>query len=59
MQTDTAAAIKRKLSALKGNHVRALFATEKLAFSTSAIMLVWAFIGLVFPLYVSTYLIMA
>jgi hypothetical protein len=52
MTTDNAAAIKRKLASLRGDHVRALFATKKLAFSTSAIMLVWAFIGLAFPLYV-------
>jgi MFS family permease len=31
--------------------VRALFATKKLAFSTSTIMVVWAFIGLGYPLY--------
>ena len=52
-QTDASAAIKRKLQALNFTHVRALFATRKLAFSTSMIMLVWAFIGLAFPLYVS------
>jgi len=52
MATDNAAAIKRKLAALKGDHVRALFATKRLAFSTAAIMVVWAFIGLAFPLYV-------
>jgi len=53
METDNAAAIKRKLASLKGDHVRALFATKRLAFSTAAIMVVWAFIGLAFPLYVS------
>ena len=52
MATDNVAAIKRKLAALKGDHVRALFATRRLAFSTAAIMVVWAFIGLAFPLYV-------
>ena len=52
METDNAAAIKRKLASLKGDHVRALFATKRLAFSTAAIMVVWAFIGLAFPLYV-------
>jgi hypothetical protein len=54
METDNAAAIKRKLASLKGDHVRALFATKRLAFSTAAIMVVWAFIGLAFPLYVRT-----
>lgn len=51
--TDTSAALKRNLEKLSLNHVKALFATKKLAFSTSLIMLVWAFIGLAFPLYVS------
>jgi hypothetical protein len=48
-QTDAAAALKRKLEKLKLTHVRSLFATKKLALSTSLIMLVWAFIG--HPLY--------
>ena len=51
-ETNASAAIKRKLASLNGDHVRSLFATRKLAFSTSMIMLVWAFIGLAFPLYV-------
>jgi hypothetical protein len=46
-----AAAVKRKLQKLSGKHVRALFATKKLAFSTASIMVVWAFIGLGYPLY--------
>ena len=45
-QTDAAAALKRKLEKLNLTHVRALFQTKKLAFSTSLIMLIWAFIGL-------------
>ena len=49
--TDAAAILKRRLSKLNLTHVRALFATPKLAFSTSLIMVVWAFIGLAFPLY--------
>lgn len=53
VQTDNKAAIKRKLEAVSGKHVKALFATRKLAYSTSLIMVVWAFIGLAFPLYVS------
>jgi len=51
-QTSTAsAAVKRKLQKLDSSHVKALFATKKLAFSTSTITLVWAFIGLGYPLY--------
>ncbi|WWC66074.1 uncharacterized protein I303_108696 [Kwoniella dejecticola CBS 10117] len=44
-------AIRRKLEQVNGKHIRALFATKRLAFSTSMIMVVWAFIGLAFPLY--------
>ena len=50
-QTGTAAIVSRKLETLKLVHVRALFATPKLAYSTSLIMVIWAFIGLGFPLY--------
>ena len=48
--TDASAAIKRRLEKINLTHVRALFATKKLAFSTGMIMLVWAFIGLGYPL---------
>ena len=48
---DAAAALKRKLEKFNLTHVRALFATKQLAYSTSLIMLVWAFIGLGYPLY--------
>ncbi|KZF18812.1 transporter [Xylona heveae TC161] len=50
-QTDTTAAIKRNLQKFNLAHIRALFATWKLAFSTTMIMIVWAFIGLGYPLY--------
>jgi len=49
--TTSRGALARKLESLKLDHVNALFATPKLAFSTSMIMLIWAFIGLGFPLY--------
>lgn len=45
IETDAAAALKRKLEKLDLTHVKALFATRKLGFSTSLIMLVWALIG--------------
>ncbi|KAI4125803.1 MAG: hypothetical protein LQ338_004083 [Usnochroma carphineum] len=48
---DAAAALKRKLEKVNLTHVRALFRTKKLAYSTSLIMCIWAFIGLAFPLY--------
>jgi hypothetical protein len=51
MRTDAAAALARKLQKLNLTHVRALFATPQLARSTLLIMLVWALIGLAFPLY--------
>ncbi|KAI1082112.1 MFS general substrate transporter [Whalleya microplaca] len=44
-------AVKRKLEAVNLTHVRSLFATKKIAYSTAALMLVWAFIGLGYPLY--------
>jgi hypothetical protein len=50
-QTNTRAALKRKLEKLDLSHVRALFATHKLAFSTGLIMTIWALIGLGYPLY--------
>jgi hypothetical protein len=45
IETNAHAAVTRKLEKLNLTHVRALFATKKLAFSTSLIMLVWALIG--------------
>lgn len=50
-QTDAATQVKRRLEAVKGSHVRPLFSSKKLAFSTSMIMLIWALIGLGYPLY--------
>ncbi|KAK2761201.1 hypothetical protein FQN54_001722 [Arachnomyces sp. PD_36] len=50
-QSHAVAALQRKLEKLSTKHVKALFATPKLALSTSLIMLVWAFIGLAYPLY--------
>lgn len=45
-RTNAGDAVRRKLEALSLEHVRALFATKKLAYSTSALMATWAFIGL-------------
>ena len=50
-QVDAAAILKRKMEKLNLTHLRALFATKKLAYSTTLIMTVWAFIGLAYPLY--------
>lgn len=43
--------IRMRLEKLSLEHVRALFDTPRRAWSTSLIILVWAFIGLGFPLY--------
>lgn len=51
IETDAHAAVTRKLSKLNLTHVRSLFATRKLAISTSLIIFIWALIGLGFPLY--------
>lgn len=51
VQTSTKAAVSRKLELLSLEHVRPLFSTPKIAYSTSLMMLIWAFIGLGFPLY--------
>ncbi|KIM73500.1 hypothetical protein PILCRDRAFT_829085 [Piloderma croceum F 1598] len=49
--TSAIAAIRRQLSKFSGEHIRALFATRKLAWSTSLLIVIWALIGLAFPLY--------
>ena len=46
-----AAAIRKNLELLKGDHVSSLFSTRELALSTTLLILLWAFIGLAFPLY--------
>jgi MFS family permease len=51
VQSHTQAALKRNLEKVNTSHIKALFATKKLAFSTGLITLIWAFIGLGFPLY--------
>ncbi|KAF2019617.1 MFS general substrate transporter [Aaosphaeria arxii CBS 175.79] len=50
-QSHATAAIKRNLEKVNTEHVKALFASKKLAYSTTLITIVWAFIGLGFPLY--------
>ncbi|KAJ5559281.1 hypothetical protein N7535_009509 [Penicillium sp. DV-2018c] len=43
--------VRQRLESVRFEHVRALFDTPKRAWSTTLIILVWAFIGLGFPLY--------
>ncbi|KAF8422835.1 major facilitator superfamily domain-containing protein [Boletus edulis BED1] len=45
-----AAAIRRKLVKFDLSHVKPLFATRKLAYSTGLLITLWALIGLAFPL---------
>ncbi|KAK4238013.1 synaptic vesicle 2-related protein [Achaetomium macrosporum] len=49
--TKVSHAVKRKLEDIKFERVRTLFGTRKLALSTGLIMVIWAFIGLGYPLY--------
>jgi MFS family permease len=49
--TSASAAVQRKLTQVDFAHIRALFSSPKLAISTSLITVIWAFIGLGFPLY--------
>lgn len=39
--TSVQAAVERKLSTFKGNHVKSLFASPKLAYSTSLLIVLW------------------
>ncbi|KAK6535392.1 hypothetical protein TWF694_001853 [Orbilia ellipsospora] len=49
--TTATAAVRRNLEKFKGEHIRALFRTRQLAYSTTLIILLWGIIGLAFPLY--------
>ncbi|TFK89694.1 MFS general substrate transporter [Polyporus arcularius HHB13444] len=51
LDTSAKAAVLRKLNMFSGVHVKSLFATRKLAYSTTLLIVLWAFIGLAFPLY--------
>lgn len=50
-QTTASAAVKRRLEQVKMSHLRSLFSTFRMGLSTSMITVIWAFIGLGFPLY--------
>jgi len=51
--SDTSAlgAVRRTLSSFGWDHITPLFQTRKLAWSTSLLIIIWALIGLAFPLY--------
>lgn len=46
MDTSAKGAVLRKLKVLSGEHVRSLFATEKLAYSTTLMILCWGMSGI-------------
>jgi MFS family permease len=51
VNTTTSAAIARNLQKVDASHIKSLFATRKLAFSTTIITCIWALIGLGYPLF--------
>ncbi|KAF5377853.1 hypothetical protein D9615_006829 [Tricholomella constricta] len=51
LDTSAKGAVSRQLQKFDAGHVTSLFATRKLAYSTSLLITLWAFIGLAFPLY--------
>jgi len=51
LDTSAKAAALRKLQKFDMGHVKPLFATRKLAYSTTLLIILWALIGLAFPLY--------
>ncbi|KAI0647861.1 MFS general substrate transporter [Trametes meyenii] len=51
VDTSVWGSVRRTMGTFGGSHVRSLFATPKLAFSTSILIVIWALIGLAFPLY--------
>ncbi|EOO04198.1 putative membrane transporter protein [Phaeoacremonium minimum UCRPA7] len=50
-RTDAREAIRRHLEQVNLSRVRVLFSSRRLAWSTGLIMIIWAFIGLGYPLY--------
>lgn len=50
-ETSASAAVRRHLEKLDTKKIAVLFSTRRLGISTGLIMLVWALIGLAFPLY--------
>lgn len=51
LDTSATGALKRNLEKLNLDHIRSLFSTFKLGLSTTMITVIWALIGLGFPLY--------
>ena len=51
VDTSAKGALLRQLEKFDGSHIKALFATPKLAWSSTLVITLWALIGLAFPLY--------
>ena len=51
VDTSTKGALLRQLEKFDASHIKALFATPKLAWSSTLVISLWALIGLAFPLY--------
>lgn len=51
LDTSAMGALHRRFEKFNASHVRELFKTPQMAWSTSLIILIWALIGLAFPLY--------
>ncbi|KAG8944727.1 hypothetical protein FRC04_001580 [Tulasnella sp. 424] len=53
LDSSAKAAVQRNVEKFSANHIKSLFRTRKLAISTSLIIIIWALIGLAYPLYSS------
>jgi hypothetical protein len=51
VNTSAEGALWRQLEKFNASHIKALFATPKLAWSSTLVISLWALIGLAFPLY--------
>ncbi|KAG2142191.1 MFS general substrate transporter, partial [Suillus cothurnatus] len=51
MNTSALAAVRKKMQVSSLTHVKPLFVTRKMALSTTVLIIIWALIGLAFPLY--------
>jgi hypothetical protein len=50
-ETSKKAILKRTVSKFSLSHIKALFVTPRLAYSTTLVVLLWGIIGLAYPLY--------
>ncbi|KAK7049413.1 hypothetical protein VNI00_006014 [Paramarasmius palmivorus] len=50
-EAGASSAVRKQLAKFDSGHIKGLFATRKLAWSTSLLIILWGLIGLAFPLY--------